>query len=176
MIASQTNLAVDNALSRLVHDPSIRALRRGRAERVEEEGLPYIEANVISTWLNNTLENSRQRLERTKKRLVELEELISIQEKVFGCLDVLQSNTTRIKDCNSHLDELGSSLAMLENELERLTSASEILPTQLKKLKSLPLEDPHLVVTGLQDWIADFPEDSGKPLSNPYRICSIRSS
>ncbi len=41
LLASQTNLAVDNVLSRLVHDKSIRSLRLGKAERVEEEGASF---------------------------------------------------------------------------------------------------------------------------------------
>jgi hypothetical protein len=57
LIASQSNLAVDNALSRLVANPSIRALRKGRADKVEEEGLPYLEDNVINTWLTSTASN-----------------------------------------------------------------------------------------------------------------------
>ncbi|WP_414528748.1 AAA domain-containing protein [Nodularia chucula] len=54
LIASQANLAVDNALSRLVHNPVIRAVRKGRAERVGEEGQPFLEDQVIGTWLENT--------------------------------------------------------------------------------------------------------------------------
>ncbi|MDZ7958313.1 MAG: translation initiation factor IF-2 N-terminal domain-containing protein [Aulosira sp. DedQUE10] len=76
LIASQANLAVDNALSRLVHNPVIRAIRKGRAEKVGEEGQPFLEDQVIGTWLDNTasdcetslsqrrhnVENSRQLL------------------------------------------------------------------------------------------------------------------
>ncbi len=54
LIASQANLAVDNALSRLVHSPVIRALRKGKADKVQEEGQAFLEDNVISTWLQNT--------------------------------------------------------------------------------------------------------------------------
>lgn len=54
LIASQTNLAVDNALSKLVHHPKIRALRKGNEESVQEEGILFIENNVIQTWLNKT--------------------------------------------------------------------------------------------------------------------------
>ncbi|MEH2069577.1 MAG: AAA domain-containing protein [Nostoc sp.] len=43
LITSQANLAVDNALSRLVHNPVVRALRKGKAERVGEEGQPFLE-------------------------------------------------------------------------------------------------------------------------------------
>lgn len=54
LITSQANLAVDNALSRLVHNPVIRAVRKGNAERVGEEGQPFLEDRVIGRWLDNT--------------------------------------------------------------------------------------------------------------------------
>jgi DNA polymerase III delta prime subunit len=67
LIASQANLAVDNALSRLVHNPVIRAVRKGRAEKVGEEGQPFLEDQVIGRWLENTADdcekNLTQRLE-----------------------------------------------------------------------------------------------------------------
>ncbi|MEH2129579.1 MAG: translation initiation factor IF-2 N-terminal domain-containing protein [Nostoc sp.] len=67
LIASQANLAVDNALSRLVHNPVIRAVRKGRAEKVGEEGQPFLEDQVIGRWLENTANdcenNITQRLE-----------------------------------------------------------------------------------------------------------------
>jgi hypothetical protein len=70
LIASQANLAVDNALSRLVHNPVIRAVRKGRAERVGEEGQPFLEDRVIGTWLENTANdcenNLTQRLDNIK--------------------------------------------------------------------------------------------------------------
>ncbi|MEH2202555.1 MAG: translation initiation factor IF-2 N-terminal domain-containing protein [Nostoc sp.] len=70
LIASQANLAVDNALSRLVHNPVIRAVRKGRAEKVGEEGQPFLEEQVIGRWLENTAidceNNLTQRLENIK--------------------------------------------------------------------------------------------------------------
>ncbi|MBN4000419.1 translation initiation factor IF-2 N-terminal domain-containing protein [Nostoc sp. LPT] len=70
LIASQANLAVDNALSRLVHNPVIRAVRKGRAEKVGEEGQPFLEDQVIGRWLENTANdcdnNLTQRLENIK--------------------------------------------------------------------------------------------------------------
>ncbi len=70
LIASQANLAVDNALSRLVHNPVIRAVRKGRSEKVGEEGQPFLEDQVIGRWLENTANdcenNLTQRLENIK--------------------------------------------------------------------------------------------------------------
>ncbi|TAE01441.1 MAG: DNA helicase, partial [Oscillatoriales cyanobacterium] len=62
LIASQANLAVDNALSRLVHNPAIRALRKGKAHKVQEEGQPFLEENAIGTWLQNTATDCEQKL------------------------------------------------------------------------------------------------------------------
>lgn len=54
LVASQSNLAVDNALSRLKADPNIRILRKGNASRVEEEGIDFTEDRVIDRWLQDT--------------------------------------------------------------------------------------------------------------------------
>ena len=48
LVASQSNLAVDNALSRLLSNKDIRILRFGRTESIEEEGKRFIEENVGS--------------------------------------------------------------------------------------------------------------------------------
>nr|WP_251130177.1 AAA domain-containing protein [Exiguobacterium sp. s141] len=54
LVASQSNLAVDNALSKLLEDPKIRILRKGRTNSIEEEGKKFIEENVAFTWKNQT--------------------------------------------------------------------------------------------------------------------------
>ena len=54
LVASQSNLAVDNALSKLKVDPKIRILRKGNASRVEEEGIDFTEDRVIDRWLQDT--------------------------------------------------------------------------------------------------------------------------
>ncbi|PIC64555.1 hypothetical protein CSV79_06255 [Sporosarcina sp. P13] len=56
LVASQSNLAVDNALGRLLTDPATRILRYGRSESIEEEGKRFIEENVAFHWRNETLE------------------------------------------------------------------------------------------------------------------------
>ena len=77
LIASQSNLAVDNALSRLVHHPRIRALRRGRAERVEVEGAPFLEDQVVGTWLAKTAGSCEQDLAARRDRIRRFEELLA---------------------------------------------------------------------------------------------------
>ncbi|MDB9345182.1 AAA domain-containing protein [Nodularia spumigena CS-586/05] len=77
LIASQANLAVDNALSRLVHNPVIRAVRKGRAERVGEEGQPFLEDQVIETWLENTATDCESSLAKRLENVKSLGELLA---------------------------------------------------------------------------------------------------
>jgi hypothetical protein len=76
LIASQSNLAVDHALSRLVHHASIRALRRGRADRVEVEGAPFLEDRVVGTWLARTAESCQADLAARRQRINQFEDLL----------------------------------------------------------------------------------------------------
>ena len=55
LVASQSNLAVDNALGRLLANKDIRILRVGRTESIEEEGKKFIEENVGQYWKDHTL-------------------------------------------------------------------------------------------------------------------------
>lgn len=97
LVASQANLAVDNALGRLLEDPDIRILRYGRTESIEEEGKKFIEENVAHYWKEQTIDsieiqlkqhaNQRQRLEKelqeTKQHLIETQdELVMIEQKI----------------------------------------------------------------------------------------------
>lgn len=77
LIASQANLAVDNALSRLVHNPVIRAVRKGKAEKVGEEGLPFLEDQVIGTWLRNTANDCQKNLSQRRDKVTVFRQLLA---------------------------------------------------------------------------------------------------
>ncbi|QLE55140.1 translation initiation factor IF-2 N-terminal domain-containing protein [Nostoc sp. TCL26-01] len=77
LIASQANLAVDNALSRLVHNPVIRAIRKGRAEKVGEEGQPFLEDQVIGTWLQNTATDCDHNLSQRRENIQIFRQLLT---------------------------------------------------------------------------------------------------
>ncbi|MER2090198.1 MAG: AAA domain-containing protein [Sporosarcina sp.] len=97
LVASQANLAVDNALGRLLSHQDIRILRYGRTDSIEEEGKRFIEENVALNWRNETLDAVNEKIQSHSKREVQLadelttskdqlqdlrNELISIEEKV----------------------------------------------------------------------------------------------
>ncbi len=86
LIASQANLAVDNALSRLVHNPIIRAVRKGKAEKVGEEGLPFLEEQVIGTWLQNTATDCEKSLSQRRDNVRVFRQLLTSLERFTAYL------------------------------------------------------------------------------------------
>src|SRR4028119_1779971 len=108
LIASQANLAVDNGLSRLIHSPVIRALRKGRAERVEEEGLPFLEDKVIGNWLRNTADDCEQRLVKQRENIKFFRELLVSSEHFYGYLreeEKLQESQEELRWYKVELEE-----------------------------------------------------------------------
>lgn len=89
LVVSQSNLAVDNAISRVMNHSEIRVLRKGDASRVEDEGLPFVEDNVVHTWIKCVSESARKmaadidsRLETLKKYKDKLPEILRYAEDV----------------------------------------------------------------------------------------------
>lgn len=73
LVASQSNLAVDNALGRLLANKDIRILRVGRTESIEEEGKKFIEENVGQYWKDHTLREVSSQFEARKQREAEID-------------------------------------------------------------------------------------------------------
>lgn len=109
LIASQANLAVDNALSRLIHSPVIRALRKGRAERVEEEGLPFLEDKVIGNWLKNTADDCEKRLAKQREDIEFFNNLLANSERFDAYLrteEKLQESYKELRSRRAELEEI----------------------------------------------------------------------
>ena len=77
LVASQSNLAVDNALGRLLSNQEIRILRYGRTESIEEEGKKFIEENVALHWREQTLAAVEEEITAFTEREQELQVSIS---------------------------------------------------------------------------------------------------
>ncbi|MBQ8434692.1 MAG: hypothetical protein IJX24_01600, partial [Oscillospiraceae bacterium] len=91
LIVSQSNLAVDNAISRVMNHADIRVLRKGDTSRVEEEGLPFVEDNVVGTWISCIAKESAdmdaditRRMERLKHNRARLPEILSYAENALN--------------------------------------------------------------------------------------------
>jgi len=86
LVASQANLAVDNALSRLLSHQDSRILRYGRTESIEEEGKRFIEENVSLHWKNQTFDALNEQI---KQHPIHLEQIVKESEAVK--LNILKS-------------------------------------------------------------------------------------
>lgn len=72
LVASQTNLAVDNALGRLSRCPEVRRLRVGNAGRVDEEYKEFLAEHVVPHWFASIGADCRGRLETLQAQRGEL--------------------------------------------------------------------------------------------------------
>ncbi|WP_442944261.1 translation initiation factor IF-2 N-terminal domain-containing protein [Nostoc sp.] len=152
LITSQANLAVDNALSRLVHNPVIRAVRKGKAERVGEEGQPFLEDRVIGTWLENTANDCEKNLTQRLDNVKVLQQLLAASQRFTAYLKVedafkgeqnlLQTRKANLESaCTTQKNEYNQAASQL-GEVEILKTALEDL---LNQAPSVNWQDPALL-------------------------------
>ncbi|PIC57407.1 DNA helicase [Sporosarcina sp. P12(2017)] len=112
LVASQSNLAVDNALGRLLTDPATRILRYGRSESIEEEGKRFMEENVALHWRNETIETvqATRAVYRTKD--------IELQKRADQLSEQIQQNT----ELKITLTEQLQMQNVVQNKLKKLKS------------------------------------------------------
>lgn len=109
LITSQANLAVDNALSRLVHNPVIRAVRKGKAEKVGEEGQPFLEDQVIGTWLQNTATDCENNLSQRQENIKNINKLLPLLPRFtdyFLAEEELNQQQTELKNEKENLETI----------------------------------------------------------------------
>jgi AAA domain len=115
LIASQANLAVDNALSRLKHSPVIRAVRKGNKNSVGVEGEPFLEDRVVGTWLNHTAIDCQQRLEE-KREIITIINLLLESSKQFDDYLFTEKNfESKQKQLQHQRDSLRSEINIQQN-------------------------------------------------------------
>ncbi|NDJ20268.1 AAA family ATPase [Nostoc sp. B(2019)] len=136
LIASQANLAVDNALSRLVHNPVIRAVRKGRAEKVGEEGQPFLEDQVIGGWLENTATDCENNLTQRLHNVENFRQLLTSSQRFTAYLKAE-------KEFNQKQNEFNQSKADLEANWKKQETAYQEAEVQKSEVESL--------ITGLEN-------------------------
>ncbi|MBD2496378.1 translation initiation factor IF-2 N-terminal domain-containing protein [Nostoc sp. FACHB-280] len=127
LIASQANLAVDNALSRLVHNPVIRAVRKGKAEKVGEEGQPFLEEKVINTWLTNTATYCENSLEKRLNDAKILSNLLTLSPRFLEYIKlekVFQQEQNLLETCKANLE---LACTKQTNEYQQITAQISVL-------------------------------------------------
>lgn len=138
LVASQANLAVDNALGRLLDDQDIRILRYGRTESIEEEGKRFIEENVATYWKEQTSQSLQQSLLQHEEKTIQLAEAYENSETE------LLENQRILKEIEVKMDEklrAETEYKTLAIEYRTLTTTKE---TYEKSVNQLNTDDEKL--------------------------------
>lgn len=132
LVASQSNLAVDNALSRLLKHKDIRILRYGRTESIEEEGKKFIEENIGHYWLDTTkAEMARHQFQEGAEK----EALLVQKETAQQTLVALDLRIQVLHDAISQKATAKIELRRLNQQLSPLHAAVDELAATRKRLK-----------------------------------------
>ncbi|HSI68583.1 MAG TPA: AAA domain-containing protein, partial [Planococcus sp. (in: firmicutes)] len=156
LVASQSNLAVDNALGRLLAHKDIRILRVGRTESIEEEGKKFIEENVGQYWKTNTLDEITAQFEAREKREAELGKELESTERVYANLQpvfeqlaeaVEEKKLARVKhkELQALIEEKQTKIRKLKIQKEQATQAHQTILQKLETLEASILKDQGIV-------------------------------
>ncbi len=140
LVASQSNLAVDNALSRLLSNKDIRILRYGRTESIEEEGKKFIEENVSAYWKEQTYGAITAEVDQHASKEQQLRDEIAGTEEKITSLEAeklsLLEQIERKKQAKQELAELEEEIHALKKQLGSLKKERESTETALDKLRT----------------------------------------
>ena len=125
LVASQTNLAVDNALARLADRPAIRRLRLGAPDRVDEEFKDFLADNVIPRWFSTIADQCLGRMEAADALRAAQQE----RDRLLTDLRAAHAAHARAAEHLGRSQERSHGLehqdAAAENQLARLREAAE---------------------------------------------------
>lgn len=145
LIASQSNLAVDNALSRLLSNKDIRILRYGRTESIEEEGKKFIEENVAEYWKKQTYDaivreidhhqtKEQELYEEIDKCKKEIESLNDKEQQLLDEIEKKQNAKIELEEVVEKISQLKKQIIPLKKEREKTEQGIETLTNSLEKL------------------------------------------
>ncbi|MBD2235385.1 DNA helicase [Aulosira sp. FACHB-113] len=143
LIASQANLAVDNALSRLQHNPVIRAVRKGKRGSVAPEGEQFLEDRVIGRWLQNTATDCEKNLSIHIDNINILPQLLASSQKFEAYLNLEKTFDFNQRRLQEYVNNLKSNKQIIENQ------------HNLAKTKQTELE---FLLSSLNDLLVSFPQ------------------
>ncbi len=160
LVASQANLAVDNALGRLFSYQDIRILRYGRTESIEEEGKKFIEENVALNWKHQTIEAITEQLQVHAQREAKIEE-------------ELMNGEQQTQDLQQQFDEIEAQLRLREQArqdhavcLNEMTALSE---------KAAALKDTHVAMTNQAIVLQQTVKDIGREIEKLEELHDSKS-
>ncbi|WP_034743784.1 DEAD/DEAH box helicase [Halalkalibacter wakoensis] len=164
LVASQSNLAVDNALGRLLENKDIRILRVGRTESIEEEGKKFIEENVGQYWKDHTLKEvsvqfdtrqkrkdeieaewtrNEQKIEQLEPELMRLEAEVAAKKKAIEQFNEVEAS---IQEQRKNVHAAEQDKVSIQQQLEEIRQSFEELTLTIEKDETFLREEPDVAV------------------------------
>lgn len=165
LVASQTNLAVDNALGRLSDVPWVRPLRLGDPGRVDEEFRDFLAENVVDRWFATIAEHCRNRMRGAERQETELAARARAAERMeraladhLRCRDALRQAEDEVTSADTERRSRQRAAQQTREAADDLARRGELLE-QLTRWAS---EDAALPPTSAAvDWPAHVARPSG---------------
>lgn len=107
LIASQANLAVDNALERLISNPKIRAIRLGSAKKIDTSVSNITESNVLESFYGSIVDYIDKRYLKSWKKEDEVRE---------ACGNDYRCYQTEMNKQNDAINQI----EVIKNQIERI--------------------------------------------------------
>lgn len=187
LVVSQSNLAVDNAISRVMNHNDVRVLRKGDSSRVEDEGLPFVEDNVVRTWIGCVSESAgkmaldlNNRLNKLKKEKSRLPDVLNAAEEAAANYKIRNDLETQAFFYKNVLEEADSKrdvflelvgAAYEKEDIEDAFAARKFYPSDFRvpnniyneiSLKFADIESDVKKIRELEDELEFFSEYTSK--------------
>jgi superfamily I DNA and/or RNA helicase len=161
LVASQSNLAVDNALGKLMKDQDIRILRIGRSESIEEEGQRFVEEQVALYWKEQTLSSIQTHVNQFEKEGQALLSSIKETEETVSHLkneiDELETQKIEKAQAKEKLNKLQLDLETSQSYVQEMERKKGQFERQLNMSEDI-LEDAKSRYERLNEQVAQFSE------------------
>lgn len=139
LVASQSNLAVDNALGKLLTDQEIRILRIGRTESIEEEGQRFVEEQVALYWKQQTLSSIQTHVNQFEKNgpiiQADIKKADETLERLLNEKTALELQLKEKREAEGELDQLEREVIALQSHIEEASQKKEKLVGQLQTIR-----------------------------------------
>jgi superfamily I DNA and/or RNA helicase len=157
LLASQSNLAVDNALSRLTTKKSeIMPIRIGR--RTTEDGQDFVEDNIVPKWFQSVKENVQGTVDKNNKIITNMKNSDQAVEYLENCFKTRSEEIQKRKHTKKQLEDL--TIKSEENRSRNQVVKEEInlLQKQISILQEVEKKGVYPVQQSFVDFSTILPE------------------
>jgi len=127
LVASQANLAVDNALGRLQESRDILAIRVAREDKVEDEGEPFIGENAVRTWLRGVSDHARGRIQKKKGRIKAMQLADANRDELGTWVQAASTIDSKVQELEEKKEQYRQEASSLEKKAEERRARADSL-------------------------------------------------